>query len=108
MTFTNFLFLVAGIYAIYYFSMIIYDLFFRKKTADNFNDFKVGNYQEEEPILVTEDYIYEQSGLTKKEYEQRMALYENSRKKQMEDFRNEGKKKPKRERSVDDDLGMSF
>jgi len=108
MTFTNFLYLVAGIYAVYYFSIILYDLFFRKNTVENFNDFRVHGYQEEEPILVTEDYIYEQGGLAKKEYEQRRALYEKSRKKQMEDFRNEGKKNTKRERSVDDELGMSF
>lgn len=109
MTFTNFLFLVGGIYAVYYISIMIYELFFKNKTVKDYDSFSVANYQEEEPVLVTNDYIYKQSGLTKNEYEQRMALYRKSRTKKIEeDLEIEIKRDLKKESSIDDELGMSF
>ena len=109
MTFTNFLFLVAVIYVVYYIAVIMYELFYRNKSVNSSNGFSEAGYQEEEPILVTDDYLYKQSGLTKKEYEQRMALYRESRKKIIgEDLENDMKKDLKKESSIDDELGMSF
>ena len=78
------------------------------RTNKNGNSYTV-RPEEEKPIIVTEDYLYKQSGLTKNEYEQRMALYRKSRTKKIEeDLETEVKKDLKKESSIDDELGMSF
>ena len=106
---SNFLFLIGGIYAVYYTCAIVYELYFSNGTADRSKPVMRENFLEEQPFLVSEDYIYKQSGLTKKEFDSRMVLYDESRKKwEDRDSINEIKKEPKKKVSSDDNLGMSF
>lgn len=87
---------------------IIMYLNYMKKTPVIEGGSSIKNHVPEEPVLVDENYLIAQSGLTKEQYYERMALYEQRRKERAEEFKNKGKKNPKRERSVDDELGMSF
>lgn len=106
---SNFLFLVGGIYAVYYTCAIVYELSLGNKTTDRSKPVMADNFLEEQPFLVSEDYVYEQSDLTKKEFDLRMTLYDESRKKwEDRDSIDEIKKEPKKKVSPDDDLGMSF
>jgi len=106
----NLIFTSLTLLFLMFLSIKIYLYFSSKYKSKQYKSYSViGVEDDHKPIIVNDDYLAAQSGLTLEEYNAKISAYKNSRfKKQELEKENSKSGINKKANKIDDNLGMHF